>query len=257
MKKTTIISVANQKGGVGKTTTAFAISSALVKKGFKVLMLDLDPQASLTTYVGFEQDDNPTITDLLLSVANNKPINIEQAIRHSGKEDVYYIPSTIALASAEFFLVSCFSRELVLKKVLRSEYINNFDYVIIDCLPSLGILLVNALAASDKIIIPVQAQKLSLDGIGFLMDTINMVKENINSNIEIGGVIATMVDNTNMAKAVIENLQECFANKFIGTISKCSEATYSTYNQESLVYKKSKLGQQYQEIAERFIKEGK
>ncbi|MFA9380435.1 MAG: ParA family protein [Acetanaerobacterium sp.] len=250
-----VIAIANQKGGVGKTTTAFNLAVGLARQGKRVLLIDLDPQGNLTDYIGHEPDDKPTISDLMHAASMGKPADVAAAIRTNETEGVDYIPSNIFLSSAEMFLSSCFSREKVLKKVLKQDCLAQYDYILIDCLPSLGVLLVNALTASDSVIIPVQAQKFSLDGISLLLQIIGMVQEDLNRDLVIDGVLVTMVDRTNMAQAVVDALQEQFDGKlFKCKISKSVEATNSTYEQKSLVQREnSKLGGQYACVVEELL----
>lgn len=257
MSKPKIIAIANQKGGVGKTTTALNIAAGLVKASKKVLVIDLDPQGNLSQYIGYEPDGKPTIGELMNNVVTGAIPNVGDCIRHS-PEAIDYIPSNISLSSADFFLITAMSREQVLKKVLADGSLQQYDYILIDCLPSLGILLINALAASNSVLIPVQAQKFALDGLNLLLDIFKMVKGNINPSLQLEGVLITMADNTKMAKAVEEALQEQFAEKLFRTkISKSVEATNSTYEQKSLVaIRRSKLGQEYMSITEELIDRG-
>lgn len=249
MKKQQIICIANQKGGVGKTTTALNIGAALCRAEKKVLLIDLDPQANLSDYLGYE-GTTKTICDLMLDAANNRELNFDGCIQKN-KENLDYIPSSIALSGAEIFLATAFCREGILKKVTSSQSLHHYDYIIIDCLPSLGILLTNALVAGDKLLIPVQAQKFALDGLDALLGVYDLVKTNINHSLEIAGILITMADNTNMAKAVEQNLQMRFSKELFETkIRRSVEATNSTYDRKSLVATKgSKLGEEYMAVA--------
>jgi len=249
-----IISIANQKGGVGKTTTAVNLGCALKEHGKKVLLIDFDPQANLTEYVGSE-DTNPvrTISHLMAESVNENP-DPQDSIGQSDM-GIDYIPSDITLSSAELFLVSALGRESILKDILQHDCFKRYDYIIIDCLPSLGILLTNALAASHSVIIPVQAQKFAMDGLGLFLNVFNMVKAKLNKSLEIAGLVVTMKDNTNMATAVCEALQGAYQGKVFATsISRRVEATNSTYEGKSLVSQKnSVLGEQYKDLAAELV----
>lgn len=249
-----IISIANQKGGVGKTTTALNIAAGLVKVGKKVLCIDFDPQSNLSDYMGFESDGSITISDLMLGAVNNQTLNPTDAIR-TNNEGINFIPSNINLSGAELFLAQAMFREQVLKKVLQHEDFQSYDYIIIDCLPSLGILLTNALIASNGIIIPVQAQKFALDGLDKLLEVYHLVKSNANSQLQIDGVLLTMAENTNMSKAVESRLKELFNGTMYDTkIRRSVEATNSTYEQRSLVASKnSKLGEEYINVVKEIL----
>ncbi len=252
MKK--IISIANQKGGVGKTTTTLNIAAGLVLKGKKTIVIDFDPQKNLSDYLGFEPDGGITIADLMLAAAQGAEIDPQSAIR-TNKEGIDFIPSNIMLSSADMFLAQAMFREQTLKHVLSFPVFEDYDYILIDCLPSLGILLTNALIASNSIIVPVQAQKFALDGIDALISAYELVKNKANHELTIDGILLTMADGTNMAKAVDEALKERFPNETFRTkISRSVEATNSTYSLDSLISSKnSKLGLQYKELVDELL----
>lgn len=251
-----IIAIANQKGGVGKTTTAVNIAVGLVKEGKKAVGIDLDPQANMSEYLGYEYEGLYNVSDLMVAAANNILDGecIKKSIIHSA-EGVDYIPSNIKLASADLFLSNVMCREQILKRILKREEFDEYDYIIIDCLPSLGILLTNALAAADSLLIPVQTQKFALDGLVQLEQVYEMVKLNVNPGLKIDGVLLTMLDNTNMSKAVEAALESKYGDTlFVTRIHRSVEATNSTYEQKSLVaIKNSKLGAEYIKVTKELI----
>lgn len=253
---TKIIAIANQKGGVGKTTTTVNLGSALRLMGKNVLLVDLDPQANMSNYLGFENDGKPTVSDLMMSFVVGQEVNTAESVRHNEDNDIDFVPADINLANADYYLLQAVAREKVLKRILSNECFRGYDYIIIDCLPSLGVLLTNALTAADKLIIPVQAQKFALDGLTMLMNIYEQIKDAVNDKLELLGVLATMVDNTNMSKSVVEKLSERYGDKlFLTKISKSVEAANSSERMKALTFGKSKLGEEYKqlgaEVAER------
>lgn len=253
-----IISIANQKGGVGKTTTTLNLGTALALNGFKVLLIDLDPQANLSSYLGFEGDGKPTISHMMLSIAGNQKISAEEfseCIRISEQNKISFIPSDINLANAESYLMNALSRETVLKRILTAENTSNFDYILIDCLPSLGILLINALTASNNVIIPVQTQKFAFEGLASLTNICDQIRETINKNLKYCGVLATMFDNTNMSRTTSESLQDKYNSLMFDTvIHKSVEAANSSERNRSLCLNKTKLGEEYKALAEEVMR---
>jgi chromosome partitioning protein len=248
-----IIAIANQKGGVGKTTTAVNMAAALVQQGQRVLCIDLDPQGNLSSYLGLDYDmEEPvkSIGDLLLAKAQGRPANIGEAILEN-HEGIDFVPSHISLAVVETQIQSAVCREQLLKSILQLPALHDaYDHILIDCLPSLGILLTNALTAADSVLIPVQAQKFALDGLSNLNDIISQVRDLLNPTLSIEGVLLTMYDNTQMSKAVEAQLQEYYGDKlYQARISKSVQASMSTAKTTSLVADpRSKLGGEYRQV---------
>jgi len=209
-KKATTIAIVNQKGGTGKTTTCENLGVGLAAEGKKVLLVDADPQGSLTISMGWQKPDElpVTLSTLMQKAMNDQCIPPGEGVLHHA-EGVDLIPANIELAGLEVALVNTMSREKMLKQVLDSAK-QDYDYILLDCTPSLGMLTINALAAADTALIPVQAQYLSAKGLEQLLQTINKVHRQINPKLKIGGVFLTMANDTNFRKDIVAGVKENF-----------------------------------------------
>ena len=215
MPKCEVIAIANQKGGVGKTTTTFNLGVALAHAGKRVLLVDSDPQGDLTTYMGIHDPDNipVTLSTLMERSIKDEDINSKEAIlKHD--EGIDLIPSNLELSSMEVSLVNAMSREFTLRNCL-SDIKDKYDYVLIDCIPSLGMITINALACADKVIIPVQSEFLAAKGMSHLLNTVLKVRKQINPNLKVGGILLTMVDGrTNLSKDIANELRSTYGTVF-------------------------------------------
>jgi len=210
-----VIAIANQKGGVGKTTTAVNLSSCLAVKNKKVLVIDIDPQGNTSSGLGIDKKQfTNSIYDVII---NEVPIE-NTIIQHKEIPNLHISPSNIQLAGAEVELVSVISRETRLKFALENIR-NNYDFVIIDCPPSLGLLTVNALTAADTILVPIQCEYYALEGLSQLMSTVKIVQKHLNPGLTVEGVVLTMFDSrTNLSIQVVEEVKKYFGNKVYRTI---------------------------------------
>lgn len=213
-KKATVMAVVNQKGGTGKTTTCENLGVGLAMEGKKVLVVDADPQASLTISLGYPVPDklSPTLSDMMGKIMAEQPIKPGEGIL-THDEGVDLMPANIELSGLEVSLVNAMSRETILRQYLDIVK-PNYDFILLDCMPSLGMLTVNALATADNVIIPVQAAYLPAKGLEQLLQTINKVKKNINPKLKIEGILLTMVDSrTNYAKDISNLIRENYGGK--------------------------------------------
>ncbi|MBE3554496.1 MAG: ParA family protein [Thermicanus sp.] len=251
-----IIAIANQKGGVGKTTTAVNLGASLANLGKKVLLIDMDPQGNTTSGIGINKADvDYCIYDVIIN-----EIDPDKAIHDTAVSNLFILPSTIQLAGAEIELVPTISRELRLKRAvtpLKEEY----DYVIIDCPPSLGLLTINSLTAADSVLIPIQCEYYALEGLSQLLNTIRLVQKHLNTSLSVEGVLLTMFDaRTNLGIQVVEEVKKYFQEKVYRSIIprnvRLSEAP--SYGQSIVTYDpKSKGAEVYLELAKEVIERGK
>lgn len=247
-----IISIANQKGGVGKTTTAINLSTVLAKRNKKTLLIDMDPQGNATSGVGIEKNLEKSTYNVLIE---ENPI--EEAILKTDIKNLDICPSTINLAGAEVELVSMMSREMRLKEKLESVK-DNYDYILIDCPPSLGLITLNAFTASNSVLIPVQCEYYALEGLGQLLNTVKLVKKHLNKDLEIEGALLTMFDTrTNLSKQVVDEVKRYFGDKVYKTVIprnvKLSEAP--SYGMPITVYDpRSKGAKCYDKLGKEVIK---
>ncbi len=211
--KCKVIAITNQKGGVGKTTTTFNLGVALAKQGKKVLVVDVDPQSNLTTYAGWynEEELKYDLSDLMEQSMNDEEIKTKESILHH-KENVDLIPSSLNLSALENSLAYAMSREYTLRNCLSCVK-DNYDYILLDCQPSLGMLTINALASANSVIIPVQSQYFALRGMTDLFKIINKVRRQINPTLKIDGALLTLVDRrTNLSKEIEKQIKENYGS---------------------------------------------
>jgi len=253
---TKIIALTNQKGGVGKTTSSVNIAASLAVSEFRTLLLDMDPQANASTGVSeiIKNDSGYTVYDTLV---NQTPI--KDVISKTSFEYLDIVLSTNDLVGAEIELVSVIARELELKKALKTIK-KNYDYIIIDCPPSLGLLTLNCLTAADSLIIPIQAEYYALEGLGQLLNTIRLVQQHLNKKLNIAGVLITMFDKRlNLSKQVLDEVKSYFGDKLFETVIhrnvRLGEAP--SYGKPALLYDANSVGtQDYMKLIEEIIDNG-
>jgi chromosome partitioning protein len=250
-----IITIANQKGGVAKTTTAVNLAAFMALEGKKVLLIDIDPQGNASSGLGVNrQETEYCIYDVIIN-----GVSVDAVTHETEIENLKLVPATIQLAGAEIELVSAISRESKLKKALRGVK-EEYDYIIIDCPPSLGLLTLNALTAADSLLIPIQCEYYALEGLGQLMNTYELVKKHLNSQLEIEGVLLTMFDaRTNLAIQVVDEVKNYFKGKVYATIIprnvRLSEAP--SHGKPIFLYDpRSRGAEVYHELAKEVINRG-
>lgn len=247
-----VISIANQKGGVGKTTTAVNLSTVLAKKGRKVLLMDADPQGNATSGLGVNKEQQFSIYDVLI-----EDIEVENTLQKTNVKNLDLCPSNINLAGAEVQLVSMENREHRLKEKI-DKIRDQYDFIIIDCPPSLGLTTLNSFTASDSVLIPIQCEYYALEGLGQLINTIELVREHMNKSLHIEGALLTMYDaRTNLSNQVVKEVKRYFDNKVYKNIIprnvKLSEAP--SYGMPITLYDpKSKGAKSYEKFAKEFLK---
>ena len=247
-----IISIANQKGGVGKTTTAVNVSAILAKRRKKVMLIDADPQGNASSGLGLEKETENSLYDVLIN-----DVDLESTLQDTTIKTLKVCPSNMNLAGAEVELVSQMSREQRLKEKL-DVIKDDFDFIIIDCPPSLGLITLNAFTASDSVLIPVQCEYCALEGLGQLLNTINLVKKHLNKSLEVEGAVLTMYDmRTNLSNQVVKEVKRYFEDKVYKTVIprniKLSEAP--SYGMPITLYDpKSKGARAYEKLAREILK---
>lgn len=251
-----VIAIANQKGGVGKTTTSINLAACLGEAGKKVLLIDIDPQGNTSSGVGISKDDTEnTIYQVLLGKCS-----MEEAIQHDVFENLDIVPSNVNLAGAEIELIEIENREYILKNAIATVS-DRYDYIIMDCPPSLSMLTVNGMTASDTVLVPIQCEYYALEGLSQLIHTVNLVKKKLNPELELEGVVFTMYDaRTNLSLQVVENVKSNLKQTIYKTIipRNVRLAEAPSHGLPITVYDSKSAGaESYRLLAEEVINRGK
>ena len=261
--KCKVIAITNQKGGVGKTTTTFNLGVALAKQNKKVLIVDVDPQSNLTTYAGWYNEDELkyTLSDLMEQSMNDEEIKTKESILHH-KENIDLIPSSLNLSALETSLAYAMSREYTLRNCLTVVK-KDYDYILLDCQPSLGMLTINALASADSVLIPVQSQYFALRGMTDLFKIINKVKRQINPTLKIDGALLTLVDRrTNLSKEIEKQIRDNYGSilRVYDTQIPIAVKTAESTSQGKSIFsydKNSSVAEAYSSFAKEVLNDGK
>jgi chromosome partitioning protein len=247
-----VVGIANQKGGVGKTTTTVSLAAALAERGVRTLVVDLDPQGNATTGLGLRAEEgDPSTYGVLV-----EDVPLLDAVQSTDVPGLDVLPSSLDLAGAEVELVPAFSRELRLRRALESAE-DRYDVILVDCPPSLGLLTINALVAADQVLVPIQCEYYALEGLGQLMRTVQLVSDNLNRELELGGVVLTMFDGrTNLSQQVVDEVRAYFGDQAYATVIprtvRLSEAP--SFGQPITVFDPSSRGARaYQRLADEVI----
>lgn len=254
-----VMAVANQKGGVGKTTTTVNLGVGLAKEGNRVLLIDADPQGSLTISLGIQEPDqlDYTISNIMLDVVNEEELPMDKGIIHH-REEVDFIPSNIELSGLEVSLVNVMSRELILREFIN-QVKSDYDYILIDCMPSLGMITINALVCANSVLIPVQASYLPVKGLQQLIKTISRVRKQINPELKLEGMVMTMVDmRSNYTKDILMALESTYGETigiFDSRIPMSVRAAETSAEGKSIYIHdpKGKVARSYEELTEEVL----